>query len=125
VDVVAPCLHHVKIFPKTVTQETEALHSGNEVVGTRLAVVRDEDLLGEVGTAVEKTAVAQNYRGREDLGHQSMIGDLILHLTVDLVPLVVTTIATTDLTIGQTHGIPFARIQGSPYPLTPQGAIRQ
>jgi hypothetical protein len=126
VDAGALCLHHVQTSGR---QEIEALHSGNEVAGTRLVVVRDEDLLEEVVTAVEKTAVAPNLRGQEDLGHLSMIGDSTFHLTVDLVPLVVTTtgttIATTDLTIGQLRGIPFTQIQDSLHPLTPQGAIRQ
>jgi len=116
VDAVAPCLRHVQPFPSTGREETEALHLGNEVAGIRAVVLLDDDPLDVVGTAVEKTVVVQNSRDREDLGHRFMIGDSILHPTAGLVLLMVrttvTTIATTDLTIGQTPGIPLDLIQG-------------
>jgi hypothetical protein len=129
VDTVDPCLRNVQTSPITEREETEALLSGNEVAGIRVVVLPEEGLLDEVGTAVEKTVVGQISRGREDLDHPFMIGNSILHPTDDLVPLVVrttvTTIATTDLTIAQTRGIPFNRIQGFLYPLTPPGMILQ
>lgn len=128
VGVVALCLRNVQTSLGKGNHGTEALHTENEAVGIKAVVLPEEDLLGEVATDVEKTAVDQTSLGPEDLGHQDTSGDSLLRPTDDLVPLEATTMAIItaimDLIIGPAQGIPFNQHPNSPQLLIPQGATR-
>lgn len=129
VGAVVPCLRSDRISLSTGKEETEAPRTESEAVGIKVAVLPDEGHLDVVVTAVGRIAVGQNSQGREDLDHQVMNGDSILHRMEDLVPLVGTTTATitatVDLTIDQAHDIPFSQTLDSPQHLTLQGATLQ
>ena len=72
---------HNQATASTAKDETEVLHSRNVVAVSRAVVVPGEDHLDEAGIVVEKTVAVQIFHAQEDLDHQFMTGDFILHLT--------------------------------------------
>lgn len=99
--------HSAQITPITGISGIEVLHLRNEVAATKAVVLREEDHHVGAGTVVEKTVVVQKSHVQEGLDHQFMNEGFIIRPIDGLVPPVVTITATTDLTIGRTHGTPY------------------
>lgn len=126
VAVVALSLRRVQITPTTGISGIEALHSRNEVAATKAVVLRDEDHRDGAGTAVEKTVAVQIFHVQEDLDHRFMTEGFILRPIDCLVPLGMTIIASTDLTIVRTHGTPYdLQPRNTQHRLAGHGVIRR